>query len=89
MNNADMPAAPCQGSVDRERNEPRPYQFGNNDFVFQGVTKREYFAGLAMQGILANKNYEAPRRQRLAGMSADAVAAADALLDELDKGPQL
>jgi hypothetical protein len=42
-------------------------------------------AGLAMQGILANRLYEPPRRQRLAGMAEDAVNAARALLAELSK----
>jgi hypothetical protein len=50
-----------------------------------GLTKREHFAAMAMQGILANQKYEAPRRDRLSGMAIDAVAAADWLLAELDK----
>ena len=50
-----------------------------------GLTKREHFAALAMQGILANPIYDPPRRAKLGGMSEDAVAAADALLAELEK----
>ncbi len=88
MRNADMPAMPCQVSIDRDNDAPRPYQFGNDDFVSPGLTKREYFAGLAMQGILANKQYDPPRRQRLDGMADDAVAAADALLAKLEKEAQ-
>ena len=49
-----------------------------------GLTKREHIAALALQGILANKCYEAPRRDKLEGMAQDAVFAADALLDALD-----
>jgi hypothetical protein len=52
---------------------------------YYGLTKREVFAGLAMQGILSNPNYEAPRRNKLNGMAIDAVAMADALLSELAK----
>jgi len=85
MNNADMPAMPCQGSIDRDKGEVRPYQFGNDDFLLPGMTKRERAAIAMMQGILANQNYEAPRRKKLAGMAEDAVSAADALLAELDK----
>lgn len=49
-----------------------------------GLTKREQIAAMALQGILANKKYEAPRRNKLIGMAEDAVSAADALLETLD-----
>lgn len=52
---------------------------------YLGVTKREHFAAMAMQGILANSNYSAPRKAKLSGMANDAVAAADWLLAELLK----
>ena len=44
---------------------------------------REQIAALALQGILANKCYEAPRREKIEGMAHDAVLAADALLKAL------
>jgi hypothetical protein len=44
-----------------------------------GMTKLEYFAGLAMQGIIARQWYNAD------GMAADAVVCARALLAELEK----
>jgi hypothetical protein len=44
-----------------------------------GLTKLEYFAGLAMQGIVARQWYNAD------GMAADAVVCARALLAELEK----
>ena len=47
----------------------------------RGLTKREYFAGLAMQGILANDKYSLAT----VPMTTDAVAMADALLLELEK----
>lgn len=46
-----------------------------------GLTKREYFAGLAMQGILANGWDKAFR----SNMAKQAIAYADALLAELEK----
>ena len=50
------------------------------DEVNIGLTKREYFAGLAMQGLLANPkltdDYESP-------LMADAVSYADSLLEAL------
>ena len=45
-----------------------------------GLTKREYFAGLAMQGILADG-----QTGKLKLIAEDAVKVADALLEELSK----
>lgn len=45
-----------------------------------GLTKREYFAGLAMQGILSSKNANPTISVRIW-----AVAEADALIAELSK----
>lgn len=75
MKNADMPIVFVDGNDAASIEQCRPAR---------GLTKREYFAGLAMQGILANETYDPPRRKRLGGMAADAVAAADALLSELE-----
>ena len=68
MSNADKPAFP--GSYT-----------GNNGMPVwsDGMTKLEYFAGLAMQGIVARQWYNAD------GMAADAVVCARALLAELEK----
>jgi len=46
-----------------------------------GLTKREYFAGLAMQGLLANPNKTSNPIQ----ISLDAVMYADELLKQLEK----
>lgn len=53
-------------------------------YVQKGLTKREYFAGLAMQGLLSNPEWlkihlHSPTTQR------QAVIYADALLKELEK----
>lgn len=47
-----------------------------------GLTKREHFAGLAMQGILASEPNDTVTNEMLAGFS---VQLADALLAELGK----
>ncbi|MCF8339745.1 MAG: hypothetical protein K9I82_02130 [Chitinophagaceae bacterium] len=44
-----------------------------------GLTKREYFAAMAMQGLLANDS------SLITGKVRDAVKAADALIEELNK----
>jgi len=46
-----------------------------------GLTKREYFAGLAMQGLLSNPNKTSNPIQ----ISEDAVMYADELLKQLEK----
>ncbi len=53
--------------------------------AMNGMTKREYFAGLAMQAILASEKYAPPRRLKFSGMAEDAVAAADALIEQLNR----
>lgn len=65
-------------------NEPA-YPWGEHGTALGGLTKRELFAAMAMQGILANQKYDPPRRAKLGGMALDAVAAADALIAELAK----
>jgi len=53
----------------------------NGCYSFEGLTKREYFAGLAMQGMLSNPATYGDREI----MMIEAVKNADALLLELDK----
>lgn len=66
MKNADMPAMPSQSAT--------------GGVHHKGITKREYFAGLAMQGLLSggiSGSYEI--------ISARSVGIADALLAELER----
>ena len=52
-----------------------------------GLTKREYFAGLAMQGLCANSQENSPAGDWKT-VARDAALAADALLAELEKEPK-
>ncbi len=64
-------------------NDPvTPIKCGLNDCEYYGLTKREYFAGLAMQGINANKTFSDMTAYAIAIM---AVEQSDALLAELAK----
>lgn len=49
---------------------------------YHGLTKREYFAAMALQGFLTNPDYNDANHEQTAKM---AVKAADALLNELNK----
>lgn len=54
----------------------------NPDYMSSGLTKRELFAALAMQGILANPERIGGKDQELTQYS---VMLADALINELNK----
>ena len=74
MNNSDSPSAPIA-----------PYQYINEDNSFvnlgaSGLTKREHFAGLAMQGLIFHDGNEDADE-----CASYAIEYADALLKELEK----
>jgi len=56
--------------------------FGRPDNAQQGLTKREYFAAMAMQGILANERTSPDDNHETAFL---ACRLADSLIDELNK----
>jgi len=69
MKNSEQPINPLPSDVDSSKVE------------CIGLTKREYFAAMAMQGMLANSSYT----DSIEGIAKAAVAYSDALLAELDK----
>lgn len=66
MKNSDTPTMPTQI---------------NGGDLYGGLTKREHFAGLAMQGLIAADSTRRVSYMAIASMS---LKHADALLDELD-----
>ena len=58
------------------------YPWGEHGTALGGLTKREYFAALAMQGCCAAGEYSTATDEQIAGY---AVELADALLAELSK----
>lgn len=77
---ADEPMYPC--------NNPKS-KYEENDF--RGLTKREYFAAMAIQGSLANGDLyklivdEYEPSEIIAGYASDAIRLADALIEELNR----
>lgn len=72
MKNADKPINPL---------EIEKYPPNNGIIKFLGLTKREYFAGLAMQGMLANSSLNNLKEETVAEIS---VLCADKLLENLE-----
>ena len=81
MNNGDLPASPlplagCNDGGIYNIMEQSGGEFG-------GLTKRENFAAMAMQGMMANTH--AVENLSQIDVAKEAVSMADALLKELDK----
>jgi hypothetical protein len=88
MNNADMPAMPQSGDNIEQWNDPRNPSAGT--YFADGLTKREHFAGLAMQGILSNSvmgdsALHEKHEDWVKDISDSSLQFADALLAALDK----
>lgn len=61
-------------------------QFGKKYIYNEGITKREYFAGLAMQGLLSNSSIlDLHTESAIDWIARHSVLQADALLLELSK----
>ena len=78
MNNADIPAMPLSLELNEKLEEGYWYEG-------LGLTKREYFAGLVMQGMCSNEEYAPVHQDHFVNVAEDAVRQADALLAELEK----
>ena len=76
MNNADKPATPISVSSSTHGN------ICSSDFEYgEGLTKREHFAGLAMQGLMSDED----EYLQWSDLAKDSVAVADALLKALEQ----
>jgi len=53
--------------------------------IYPGLTKREHFAAMAMQGILSNPRWEGKDDYLAYQVASSAVRYADALLAELER----
>ena len=84
MSNANAPSipnAPINMITDSGTGEQKHYTY---DWIELGLTKREHFAGLAMQGLVSrNSRYGGDTTNRN-NLARDAIAHADALLAELE-----
>lgn len=74
MDNKDVPINPCR--IDN---------MGVGELQYIGLTKREYFAAMALQGLLSNDGYVNRVESYSKEIARDAVVYADALIEELEK----
>lgn len=63
------------------KTDPKNPAFGLNALL-PGLTKREYFAAIAMQGLCTNASMDKPFNTKMAGKNA--VVLADALIKALN-----
>lgn len=62
-----------------------------SQIVKHGITIRQYFAAMAMQGLISNQRLDAEKAVSIGTANTiawDAVKCADALINELSKPPQ-
>ena len=87
MNNSDMPAMAVEIKVGKlARLQAEGLGMNVEDKQYIGLTKREHFAGLAMQGLLANQLIIDDVSQNSKKWIAEkSISLANALLAELDK----
>ena len=81
MKNADLPVAPAYSPEGEILDEKELHEMKLNFSCSFGLTKREYFAGLAMQGLSGDTD-SCDYSKAIAGI---AVSHADALLAELER----
>ena len=77
MKNADKPIYPTTSQKINET-EFFEYNLPNKEKQYSGLTKREYFAGLAMQGLLNNTAFT------VKFIASQSVKIADELLKQLE-----
>lgn len=64
-------------------NDPAGIGINRNEWgvASEGLTKREYFASMALQGLLSGRNADVSAET----LAKQSIMAADALIDELNK----
>jgi hypothetical protein len=83
MKNSEQPIYPQSENWqnDMEKHTSMPEKYSSPSMYGIGLTKREYFAALAMQGLLANSSNSIYPTE----VAQDSLIYADALLAELEK----
>lgn len=83
MKNGDKPITPC---VTKERLSGSPDYHQKIEIAHLGLTKREYFAGLAMQSLITKENLSGGI-DNYTVIARHATLCADELLKQLETNP--
>jgi len=81
LNNGNLPASPQTFAINDVGDVEGSSMYEDS----QGLTKREYFAGLAMQGLITSDYQDDAEKRSDVQTAILAVKQADALLAELEK----
>jgi hypothetical protein len=85
MNNKDMPAMPVSMETRQYEDNTGCTHVEAVEF-YEGLTKREHFAGLAMQGLLSNISMiDGATESQIARIKYTSILVAESVLDELEK----
>ena len=86
MKNADKPINPST-SIKISDTEFFEYNLPNQERQYSGLTKREHYAGLAMQGLISSCdwNFTTFNKDLIEATSKNAIDLADELLKQLEK----
>lgn len=57
----------------------------NKNYSYNGLTKREYFAGLAMQGLISSNQHLSLSKEEAIVVASQSIQFADELLKQLEK----
>ena len=86
MKNADKPINPST-SIKISDTEFFEYNLPNKEKQYSGLSKREYFTGLAMQGLISSCdwNFTTFNKDLIEATSKNAIDLADELLKQLEE----
>lgn len=85
MKNADKPITPLHGADGTLFSSSTVDEGAIKSLgLLIGLTKREYFAGLAMQGIISTTHSSTINSQAMTSICSEAIELADQLLKQLE-----
>jgi hypothetical protein len=67
------------------KNSDQPILMADGSIYHEPLTKREYFAGLAMQGLMKEFKHDGHELKHCENVARKAVRMADSLLKQLEK----
>ncbi|MEM1280901.1 MAG: hypothetical protein AAGG53_12990 [Cyanobacteria bacterium P01_H01_bin.152] len=80
------PTAHAVDDTDRQKIDESAFPLADHgEFLSRGLTKREWFAAMVLQGIVSNNHMYSDQPYDVRDIARSAVSHADALLNELNR----